>query len=198
MAMMEQNDKPSGLDRKIRTARLNPCYLEEQETSLCMSTIQRKTELDSLDLKLLERLMADGRVTWAQLAAEVGLSGPSVTERVRKLERLGALEGFTAKVNPESVGYGLLAFVSVSISGPTHQQDLLRWAESAVEVQECHVIAGAYDYLLKVRCHDSKDLERVLNGGLRLVPGVVRTNSSIVLTTVKETSAVPLPHGGSE
>jgi Lrp/AsnC family leucine-responsive transcriptional regulator len=116
-----------------------------------------------------------------------------VTERVRKLERLGVLEGFTAKVNPESVGYGLLAFVSVSIAGPTHQQDLLRWAESAPEVQECHVIAGAYDYLLKVRCVDSKDLERVLNGGLRLVSGVVRTNSSIVLTTAKETSAVPLP-----
>ncbi|UCC49390.1 MAG: AsnC family transcriptional regulator, partial [Gemmatimonadota bacterium] len=72
-----------------------------------MSTIQRKSELDSLDLKLLERLMADGRVTWTQLAAEVELSGPSVTERVRKLERLGVLEGFTAKVNPESVGYGL-------------------------------------------------------------------------------------------
>jgi Lrp/AsnC family leucine-responsive transcriptional regulator len=163
-----------------------------------MTTILRKTELDDLDLKLLARLMADGRVTWAQLASEVGLSGPSVTERVRKLERLGVLEGFTAKVSPESVGYGLLAFVAVSISGPTHQEDLLGWAESAVEVQECHVVAGAHDYLLKVRCQDSKDLERVLNRGLRLVPGVVRTNSSIVLTTAKETSAVPLPNSNGD
>ncbi len=137
--------------------------------------------------------MVNGRVTWAQLASEVGLSGPSVTERVRKLERLGVLEGFTARVSPESVGYGLLAFVSVSISGPTHQEDLLGWAGSTVEVQECHIVAGAYDYLLKVRCQDSKDLERLLNEGLRLVPGVVRTLSTIVLTTAKETSAVPLP-----
>ncbi len=159
-----------------------------------MTNLPRKIDLDDLDLKLLARLMADGRITWAQLASEVGLSGPSVTERVRKLERVGVLQGFTAQVSPESVGYGLLAFVSVSISGPMHQDDLLRWARAAVEVQECHVVAGAHDYLLKVRCKDSKDLERVLNGGLRLVPGVVRTNSSIVLTTSKETSAVPLPN----
>lgn len=137
--------------------------------------------------------MADGRITWAQLAAEVGLSGPSITERVRKLERLGVLKGYTAKVSPGAVGYDLLAFVSVSLSGPSHQDDLLRWAESTDEVQECHVIAGAYDYLLKVRCQGSKDLERVLNEGVRLVPGVVRTNSTIVLTTAKETSVVPLP-----
>ncbi len=163
-----------------------------------MSTIQRVTDLDSLDHKILARLIADGRVTWAQLASEVGLSGPSVTERVRKLERLGVLVGFTAKVSPEAVGYSLLAFVSVSLSGPKHQADLLQWAESTAEVQECHIIAGAYDYVLKVRCQGSKDLERVLNEGLRLVPGVVRTNSTIVLTTAKETSAVPLPTSNDE
>ena len=160
--------------------------------------IERNIDLDSLDRKVLARLMTDGRITWAQLASEVGLSGPSITERVRKLERLGVLEGFTAKVSPEAVGYGMLAFVSVSLSGPAHQADLLGWAESTAEVQECHIIASAYDYLLKVRCRGSKDLERVLNEGLRLVPGVVRTDSTIVLTTAKETSAMPLPKANDD
>ncbi|MHC4236334.1 MAG: Lrp/AsnC family transcriptional regulator, partial [Planctomycetota bacterium] len=110
--------------------------------------------LDDLDRKILLRLMEDGRITWAQLAADVGLSAPSITERVRKLERLGVIEGYGARVNPEVVGYGLLAFVSVGLTDPNHHAEMLRRAETSPEIQEYHIVAGDYDYLLKLRCRD--------------------------------------------
>jgi Lrp/AsnC family leucine-responsive transcriptional regulator len=153
----------------------------------------QKTKLDDLDRKILGRLMQDGRITWAQLASEVGLSAPSVTERVRKLERLGVIEGYGARVNAEAVGCSLLAFVAVGLTDPNHHGDMLRQAEATPEIQEYHIVAGDYDYLLKVRCTDSKHLERLLREKVRSVPGVARTQSTIVMLTSKETSALPLP-----
>jgi Lrp/AsnC family leucine-responsive transcriptional regulator len=153
----------------------------------------QKTKLDDLDRKILGRLMQDGRITWAQLASEVGLSAPSITERVRRLERLGVIEGYTARVSPEAVGSGLLAFVAVGLSDPKQHEELLRRAEATPEIQEFHIVAGDYDYLLKVRCTDAKHLERLLREKVRSVAGVARTQSTIVMLTSKETSAVPLP-----
>ena len=163
-----------------------------------MATTQQNTRLDVLDRKILSRLMEDGRVTWAQLASEVGLSAPAVTERVRKLERLGVIDGYSARVNPEAVGYGLLAFVAVGLSDPDHHAEMLRQAEATPEIQEYHIVAGDYDYLLKIRCTDSKHLERLLREKVRSVAGVARTQSTIVMLTSKETCAVPLPQDESE
>jgi Lrp/AsnC family leucine-responsive transcriptional regulator len=158
----------------------------------------RNVRLDDLDRKIITRLMADGRITWAQLAAEVGLSAPSVTERVRKLERLGVIEGYSARVNAEAVGYGMLAFVSVGLTDPNHHAEMLRQAESTPEIQEYHIVAGDYDYLLKLRCKDSKDLERLLREKVRSIAGVGRTKSTIVMLTSKETCAVPLPEATTD
>jgi Lrp/AsnC family leucine-responsive transcriptional regulator len=137
--------------------------------------------------------MQDGRITWAQLASEVGLSAPSVTERVRRLERLGVIDGYSARVNAEAVGNGLLAFVAVGLSDPSHHAEMLAQVEATPEIQEYHIVAGDYDYLLKVRCTDAKHLERLLREKVRSVAGVVRTQSTIVMLTSKETGAVPLP-----
>lgn len=150
------------------------------------------TKLDALDKKIIAALMSDGRVTWAQLATQVGLSGPSVTDRVRKLEQAGVLTGYTAKVDPESLGYGLLAFVSVAVGDPDQHERLLAWAQSTPEVQEFHIVAGEYDYLVKIRCRDAGHLERLLRQDVRSNAAMMRTNSTIVLATKKETSAVPL------
>ena len=150
------------------------------------------SKVDALDRKILSALVADGRIPWSRLASEVGLSGPSVTERVKKLEKAGVLEGYTARIEPEAVGYGLLAFVSVGVWDPSQHERLMEWARATPEVQEFHIIAGEYDYLLKIRCRDSAHLERLLREDVRAVAGVVRTNSTIVMATKKETSAVPL------
>lgn len=149
-------------------------------------------QLDALDRKIIAALMTDGRVTWAQLATEVGLSGPSVTDRVRKLEKDGVVEGYSARISAESVGYGLLAFVSVAVGDPRQHERLLAWAQATPEVQEFHVVAGDFDYLVKIRCRDARHLERLLRQDVRSAAGMMRTNSTIVLATKKETSAIPL------
>ncbi len=158
-----------------------------------MAMTEQNVRLDDLDRKILTRLMEDGRITWAQLAAEVGLSAPSVTERVRKLEKLGVIEGYAALVNPEVVGCGMLAFVAVELTDPNHHAEMLREAQATPEIQEYHIVAGDYDYLLKLRCRDSRELERLLRETVRSIAGVARTNSTIVMLTPKETCAVPLP-----
>jgi Lrp/AsnC family leucine-responsive transcriptional regulator len=163
-----------------------------------MVTTEQNVSLDNLDRKILTHLMEDGRITWAQLASEGGLSAPSITERVRKLERQGVIEGYGARVNAETVGYGLLAFVAVGLTDPNHYAEMLRRAEVTPEIQEYHIVAGDYDYLLKIRCRDSKHLERLLREEVRSIAGVARTKSTIVMLTMKETCAVPLPDATSD
>jgi Lrp/AsnC family leucine-responsive transcriptional regulator len=148
---------------------------------------------DALDYKILATLMASGRTSWSKIAKDTGLSGPSIADRVRKLENSGVIAGYSARVNPKAVECGLLVFVSVRLSDLTRIEDFHRWAHSAPEVQECHIMAGPYDYLLKVRCRDTERLERLLREEVRTIPGVGRTDSSIVMVSLKETSAVPLP-----
>lgn len=148
--------------------------------------------MDAIDSKILRHLSENGRASWAELANEVGLSAPSTTERVRKLEAAGVIRSWAALVDARSVGYELLAFVAVQASSPTGHEEMFEWALRTEEVQECHVIAGANDYLLKIRCRGPADLERLLRQELRALPGVTRTDSTIVLETTKETPCVPI------
>ena len=145
-----------------------------------------------MDSELLRRLQLKGRESWAALGQLVGVTGPAVAERVRKLEERGVIRGFTALLNPEAVGYGLLAFVAVTLERPEHRAPFLAKVAELPEVQECHHITGADDYLLKVRCRSTADLERVIGDEIKAVQGVVRTRTTISLKTVKETLAVPI------
>ena len=95
-------------------------------------------------------------------------------------------------LDPLSVGYGLLAFVAVTMERPEHRAGFLAKVHALPEVQECHHIAGEDDYLLKVRCRDTADLERVISEELKGVPGVARTRTTISLKAVKETLVVPV------
>jgi Lrp/AsnC family leucine-responsive transcriptional regulator len=145
-----------------------------------------------METKLLRRLQQNGRESWAALGQLLGLTGPAVAERVRKLEARGVIRGFTAGLDPLSVGYSLLAFVAVTVERPEHRAGFLAKVQTLPEVQECHHVAGDDDYLLKVRCRDTADLERVISEELKGVPGVVRTRTTISLKTVKETLVVPV------
>lgn len=136
--------------------------------------------------------MHDGRVTWADLAAEIGLSPPSTIERVRKLQESGVIQGYGARLDALALGQRLLAFVSVSLSTTVDHKKFRKAVGALDEVQECHVVAGEYDYLLKVRCRDAQHLETLLRTGIRHLPGVQRTSATIALTTTKESSAVSL------
>ncbi len=149
--------------------------------------------LDGIDSKLIHHLMAHGRATWAELAILVGLSAPATADRVRRLEERGLIVGYAALAAPEALGLGLTAFVAVSLARPTDRAPFLDLVAALPEIQECHHIAGDDDYLLKLRCASTRQLDHLLSDRLKALDGVVRTRTTIVLTTLKETVALPLP-----
>jgi Lrp/AsnC family transcriptional regulator, leucine-responsive regulatory protein len=148
--------------------------------------------MDSFDSKILSQLMSNSRVKWADLASQIGLSAPATADRVNRLMEQGVIKGFEAKVDAESVGCDLTAFVSVSLERPEHRAPFLNLIQALVEVQECHHIAGEYDYLLKIRCRNTKDLDRVISHQIKSLDGLIRTNTTIVMDTMKETSQLKL------
>lgn len=152
------------------------------------------TRLDDTDLHILDALIANGRESWKSVADQVGLSAPSVLERVRKLERSGLIRGYTALLDPEKAGAALLAFVFVTGSGPEYHARLTEQVARMDEVQECHVTSGSFDYLLKIRCASSAHLMQVLQE-LRSDSGLKATDTTVTLTTLKETAAVPVIGG---
>jgi Lrp/AsnC family leucine-responsive transcriptional regulator len=157
--------------------------------------------MDANDSKALELLQRHGRESWASLGEALGMTGPAAADRVRRLEDGGVIKGYTAVVDPEAVGLALTAFVAVTLERPSHRTAFLRRVAALPEVQECHHVAGDDDYVLKVRCRGPADLDRVISDELKSVAGVARTRTTIVLRTVKETTAVPLPtasDGGRE
>jgi Lrp/AsnC family leucine-responsive transcriptional regulator len=153
---------------------------------------RRENNMDSLDRKALTFLMKHGRASWADLGQHLGLSAPSAADRVRKLEQTGVIRGYVPLLDAESLGYPLVAFVSVTLGSHRHRSVFLRGIEKLEEVVECHHVAGDDDYLLKVRCRGTKDLDRVLAHELKDRIGVARTRTIIVLSTAKETVRVPL------
>ena len=145
-----------------------------------------------MDSLIVSRLQANARESWASLGQAAGVTGPAIAERVRKLEERGLIKGYTAVLDADALGYGLLAFIAVSLERPTDRAGFLARIQALAEVQECHHIAGDDDYLLKVRCRSTSDLERLITDGLKSLPGVVKTRTTIVLGTAKETSALPI------
>lgn len=147
--------------------------------------------MDEIDHKAVETLMRQGRITWADLAGILGLSAPAAADRVRQLESKGVIQQYAAIIDPDSVGCHLTAFISVTLEHPRNRASFLEAVQAMREVQECHHVAGEDDYLLKVRCSGTRHLDELL-AALKSVPGVIRTRTIIVLSTVKETPAVPL------
>jgi Lrp/AsnC family leucine-responsive transcriptional regulator len=153
-----------------------------------------KSNLDRLDALILDLLQRDGRRTYADVATEVGISAPSVHERVKKLEARGIISGYAATVDPVLVGRGILAFTWVSQSPGTASEDLTADFAAIPEVEECHHIAGEADYLLKIRTRDTKDLERVI----RILSGtrnVFSTETDVVLSSGFEHRPISLSGG---
>lgn len=149
--------------------------------------------VDSLDIEALRRLMVDGRVSWAELGRELGLSPAATAERVKRLEREGLIAGFSARLDPAAAGLGITAFVSVTLESPAARPRFLERVAELAEVQEAHHVAGDHDYLLKVRTAGLAELDRLINEGLKEGAGVVRSQTTIALGTAKETPVLPLP-----
>ena len=148
--------------------------------------------LDPIDYRILELLQRDARTTQSQIAAAVRLSQPSVAERIRKLDQSGAVRSYVARLDPRRMGNDICAFVGVRISHPRHHDAFTRRIQQIPEVLECHRVAGLDSYVLKVVAKDTQSLDDLLSDKLRRLAGVTRTSTTIVLATVKETTAVPI------
>ena len=148
--------------------------------------------MDDLDYKAIALLMERGRAPWTEVGEALALSAPAAAERVRKLEEHSVIVGYRAIANPEALGYPLLAFVHVTLGQGAQRAAFLKGVAKHEQVVECHHIAGDDDYLLKVRCRNTTDLERFLTISLKDKLGVARARTTIALTTVKETTSLPL------
>ncbi|MBD2460018.1 Lrp/AsnC family transcriptional regulator [Oscillatoria sp. FACHB-1407] len=149
-------------------------------------------ELNEIDFKVIQHLMTQGRMTWSELASILELSAPATADRVRRLEERNVIQGYAALVNPEAIALHLTAFIAVTLERPEHRDAFLERVQTLAEIQECHHVTGEDDYLLKVRCRHTKDLERLISEQLKSLPGILKTRTTIALSTVKETPVLPL------
>ena len=147
--------------------------------------------IDDMDLKLLDLVQKDARWSHARLGKEVGLSTSAVNARLTRLRETGIIEGISARLAPGQVGLDLLAFVEVLVERPEQEPGFLSAATALDEVLECHHVTGEFSYLLKVIAPDAAALEDLLRS-LKSQPGVVRSRTSIALSSPKWTTRLPL------
>lgn len=154
----------------------------------------RRPRLDRLDLRLLALLQDDARASSAELARRVGLSGPGLQKRLKKLEAQGVILRYATLVDREAVGLDLLCFVHVMLAH--HRPNSVKRFPGRVkgmrEVLECHFLTGEFDYLMKIVVANHDELEKFLFNKLMKVDGVDRIRTSIVVKEVKATSSLPL------
>lgn len=142
--------------------------------------------MDSIDLKIINVLKENSRTTISIISKKVNLSIPAVAERIRKMEQLDIIEKYTIKVNRDKINYKLLAYVFVNIDKTENVEEFRKYIIQYSSVLECHHVAGEYDYLLKVLVEDTKALEYFLSNTLKKIKGVFKSNTIIVLSSLKE------------
>jgi Lrp/AsnC family leucine-responsive transcriptional regulator len=152
--------------------------------------------MDPVDGRIVDLLQQNAHATQAEIARKVGMSQPSVAERIRKLEEDGVITGYVAKVDPKKLGKDIMAFVSVDIEHPRYFDSFAKKVMGMPEVLECHRVAGEESYVLRIRTEDTGTLDRLLVGELRTTAGVTRTATTIVLATVKEETRIVPTRGG--
>jgi len=148
-------------------------------------------KLDEIDLMILRTLQEKGRTKRSELADLVGLTIPSVSERLRKLEEMGIIRGYKALLDARKVGLEVTAFILVEVESSKFFDDIVKRAIANEEILECHAITGEGSYLLKARTQSTSSLERLISE-IRSWPGVGNTRTSVVLSSPKETTVLPL------
>lgn len=144
-------------------------------------------QLDRIDLKILRELQGNGRISNIDLSRRINLSPAPCLARVRRLEQAGYITGYKAELNPELLGLSLLAFVEITLDRTT--PDVFEKFKLAVrdvpEIEECHMVAGGFDYLVKVRSSDMDAYRKILGEKIAAIPGVLQTHTYVVMEQVK-------------
>ncbi len=146
-------------------------------------------KIDEIDAQILELLQQRGRIKRSEVAETVGLSVPAASERMRKLEAR-VVTGYHARLDARRLGFDVAAFIRVSSVGSDHYPEFTERVAALPAVQELHSITGEGSHLLKVRVRTTAALERLL-AEVQALPGVRGTQTSIVLSSLKETAALP-------
>jgi Lrp/AsnC family leucine-responsive transcriptional regulator len=138
--------------------------------------------LDGTDRQIVAALQHNARIPYADLARTVGLSAPSVADRVKRLEQLGVISGYHASVSPTALGLNVVALVAIEQADDGEQDAIAEALAEVPEVEDCWFVAGDESFVLKVRVADVDALEQLL-GRLRRISGVARTRTTVVLST---------------
>jgi Lrp/AsnC family leucine-responsive transcriptional regulator len=155
-----------------------------------------KTDLDSIDCRIVAALQSDGRLSNVELADKVGLSPSPCLRRVKRLERDGYIEGYRAALRRDRVGLGFSVFIGVKIDGHANER-AMAFEKAVVEMPEviaCHLVSGEADYLLEVVVPDLSDYQRFLVDELLNLPIVREVRSNIAIQTLKAGAPLPLDH----
>ncbi len=150
--------------------------------------------MDTHDHAIVRALQADGRMSNVELAERISLSESATLRRVRALEEVGLIEGYTARINQARAGLPNNVFMNITLHSQD-QHDLEAFEEAVQhvpEVMECYLMTGEFDYLLRVVVADTADFERVHSQKLTRLPGVSRVQSSFTLRTVRKSSELPV------
>lgn len=153
--------------------------------------------LDRIDVRILELLQQDGRIPNTRLAQAVSLSPTAVLARVQRLKRDNYILGYQARLNPQKLGSGLLVFLSVLLdrTAPNVFEKFKAGVQAHPEVLECHMVAGAFDYLLKTRHRDMNAYREFAGRVLWVLPGVRETRTFTVMEEVKDSMSLDIrPH----
>jgi Lrp/AsnC family leucine-responsive transcriptional regulator len=148
--------------------------------------------MDEIDRRILDILQRDGKVSQARIAESVGLTTPSVNERIKKLETRGFIRRFTALLDPRLVGMPIVAHVDVVLEHPRFERPFLDEIENLLDVQECYAISGEYGYRLKLRARDVEHLESLLREKVQSIRGVARTRVELSLSIKKDSTLLAL------
>lgn len=159
-----------------------------------MRSKSQLAQLDAIDVAILEALQANGRLSNLELSQRVHLSPSACLRRVKHLEDSAVIAGYVALLNPKAVGAHGASFTIVNLE--TLGGNALDMFEQAVRdeprILDCYYVAGSNDYLIRFAYQDAEDLERFHTDVLMRLPGVARSNSMLVLRTVKKTTALPV------
>ena len=152
--------------------------------------------ISKIDRNILRILQKDGRISYTDLAREVGLSVTPCIERVKRLEKNGYIEGYTATLNPQLLKAGLVVFVQIRLNH-TSQENFEEFRDSVMSlqnVQSCFLVSGNYDYLLKARVADMSAYRELLGNSILKLPAVQESTSYVVMEELKETMQVPIAY----
>jgi len=152
-------------------------------------------KLDKIDRRILEILQANGKITNAQLAIDIGLSPAPTLERVKKMERNGVISSYHAKLDLQKIGIGVSTFVLATLKSHNkiHLEAFIKAINGIEEIVECHHITGAGDFILKIVCKDIQAYQQLMIEKVSDIDGVDNLQSMISMATYKDSKVMPIP-----